>query len=505
MEMQRKRSDHKKGKILAALIIIFAIFPTDFLVTRMKNYTWIYLIQLSMITALVFLLIRRLRMENREKELAFQTDHITEGYNREGFLYKCEEIVNEKNFRSYAVIYFNVVNFRYVNETLGEKEGNRILNLVFQNLNFFLKEGELVCRSSMDHFFVLIYEEADQGVCSKVMDMVNCIDSRIGNAFWGYGLDFAIGACRLHSKNDFTRAMSHAIYASTVGTEKNKCIFYSGEVEKRAKRELLMDELFEQSIQNHDFQIYLQPKVSLKSENLLCSAEALVRWIHPEEGMIAPGEFIPLFEKNGKICRLDMYVLEECCRLVAGWIRDNKTMSKISVNLSRFHLEIEGLGICESYQEIKKKYHIPDGILEIELTETGLLEHNQLDFVRQILEKFRSCGFEVSLDDFGVAYSSLALLKAFDVDTLKLDREFFIEESSKSRKIVDGIIQMAHSLGMQVVAEGIEEQEQVETLRRMGCDFVQGYVYSRPLPIAEFEKWRAEHSPEKNENVPLTF
>ena len=160
-----------------------------------------------------------------------------------------------------------------------------------------------------------------------------------------------------------------------------------------------------------------------------------MRWIHPGEGTIYPSEFIPLFEKNGKICELDLYMFEEVCRLTDSWIKENKTVSQISVNISRFHLREAGSEIWKEYKSILDRYDI----------------------------------------------------------TLKMDRSFFINENDKSRKIVGSIIQLAHSLNMDVVAEGIEEKEQVEMLWKMGCDLIQGYVYSRPLPVDEFEQWRQEH------------
>lgn len=186
-------------------------------------------------------------------------------------------------------------------------------------------------------------------------------------------------------------------------------------------------------------------------------------------------------------------MFEEVCGLMSRWIREGRTVTGISVNLSRYHLKRAGSDVWKSYQEVKERYGIPDGVIELELTETVFLEDNQLSFVKNILDHFRACGFTVSLDDFGFAYSSLSLLKDFQVDILKLDREFFVNENEKSRKIVENIIRLAHSLGMDVVAEGIEQMEQVEVLRDMDCDFIQGYVYSAPLPVEEFEVWREKY------------
>ena len=213
--------------------------------------------------------------------------------------------------------------------------------------------------------------------------------------------------------------------------------------------------------------------------------------------MIYPDEFIPLFEMNGNICQLDLYMFEEVCRLIARWMEEGQEISLLSVNLSRFHLRSKGAGVWKEYKEIKERYNIPDGMIEIELTETVFIDDSQLLFVKSVLDGFRACGFRVALDDFGFAYSSLGVLNELEVDTLKLDRTFFLNENTKSRKIVAQLIQLAHSLNMSVVAEGIEQMEQVEVLKDMHCDLIQGYVYSRPIPVGEFEAWREAYENQK--------
>lgn len=265
--------------------------------------------------------------------------------------------------------------------------------------------------------------------------------------------------------------------------------------ENKIKEEQEINALFAESLENHDFKIYFQPKVSGDKP---CQAEALVRWVHKERGVIYPDQFIPLFEHNGKICELDLYVFEEVCRIESDWLKQGKKAMEISVNISRFTLLNAGMEIWEEYRSVKEKYNIPDNLIEIELTETILMDESQIVYIQKLLQGFHSCGLKVALDDFGFAYSSLALLKAFDVDTIKLDRRFFVDENQKSREIVKYIIQLAHSLRMQVVAEGIEEKDQVEVLQEIGCDYIQGYVYSKPLPLEKFNIWKQEYEEQKS-------
>lgn len=441
---------------------------------------------------LVGILLMRYMNKKKKREREFYVDRLTGIYNREGFLRQSKPALEALGHKPYFLIYMNVVDFRSINESWGEEDGNSTLRFIAKMISKDLGEDEVSCRSGMDHFFLLMQEQKEETVSTRVEEMIRQMNQCIEQKFQGYELEFTVGACRLEREYNISALMNKAIYASEVGKEKNKCIFYEGRISDQFNREHWMNNVFEEALQNKEFQIYLQPKVNLASAGC-CQAEALVRWKNPREGFIYPSEFIPLFEQNGKIAELDLYMFEEVCKLVDKWRRMGKEI-EISVNLSRFHLRNSGTEICREYQEIKEKYEIPDGLVEIELTETMLLEDNQFSFVKKILDNFREQGFKVALDDFGFGYSSLAVLKDFEVDVLKLDRAFFINESKKSRKIVANMISLAHDLDMSVVAEGIEKGEQVETLRNLGCDTIQGYVYSKPLPVEEFEMWRKDRA-----------
>lgn len=424
----------------------------------------------------------------RQRKKLFLMDPLTGGYNREGFLKQASHYIVEQPAGSYLLVSMNICGFRHINELWGEESGNETLQFVYRVLKANVGEKELVCRSSIDRFLLLLKEREQEKVAQRVQDAICQMNEKIRIHFEGYTLGFAVGGCPVLQEG-VTQAITNASYAVKESRQKNCCVFYGEEMKQKLAEEIELNEQFEESIQNHDFQIYLQPQVALRSGRE-CQAEALVRWIHPQKGVIAPGQFISLFEKNGKIVTLDLYVFEEVCRQVSRWIADKQAVSRISVNISRFHLRNMGVDVWKKYKEIKEKYQIPDDLIEVELTETILLDLNQIEFVKEILNRFRSCGFRVALDDFGFAYSSLVLLKEFEIDTLKMDRSFFLNETEKSRKIVKNIIGLAHSLDMQVVAEGIETEEQVAALREMDCDFIQGYVYSKPIPVTDFEVWR---------------
>lgn len=469
-----------------------AMIPSDFLMKQVQTEVKLYFLFALILSVVFGIVIYSQIRANRISERMLHTDSLTDGFNRDGFLRAAEELLGKEKKGAYFVVYLNVKNFRYINESWGEEDGNKTLIFIYKELQKMVKPQELAARSSMDHFFLLLDEASDYEIEERVRRVESDINNRIRNRFGKYSLEFSAGAYRMEDDNEISQAMNKAMHASRLGEEKHICSFYQGAIAEQISRENHLNALFDESLKNHDFYAYLQPKVSAGKEKC-CEAEALVRWIHPREGMIYPSDFIPVLERNGKICSLDLYIFEEICRLIQSWISQGKPVTRISVNLSRFHIRNAGSDIWKKYQEIKERYQIPDGVLEIELTETALLESHQFEFVKQVLDGFRRIGMSVALDDFGFAYSSLSLLKNLEVDTLKLDRTFFLNESERSRSIVRNVIGLAHSLHMNVVAEGIETMEQVDALRRIDCDFIQGYVYSRPISADEFEAWREQY------------
>lgn len=469
-----------------------AVIPSDFLMAQIERHMDVYAAVVVAVMVLLGVLIGHLMKENQRWERLSVTEPLTGGWSREGFIKLGTQNTEGHRLHEWIVVYLNIKDFRHINESWGEEDGNLMLQFIYRMLSGLINEEELVSRSSMDHFFLLLKEEDDREVNRRILKMKEAVNERIRCKFSEYSIDFAVGACRLDIAGGVPTAMNKAIYASKLSDTDNVCSFYNAGIANMLEREERLNTLFEDSVKNRDFKVYLQPKVS-PSETRACQAEALVRWFHPQEGVIYPSEFIPIFEKNGKICSLDLYMFEEVCRLIDRWIKEKKALVSISVNVSRFHLREAGSEIWKEYKRILDRYDIPEGVIEMELTETILLEENQIPFVKAVLNGFRSCGLRVALDDFGFAYSSLSMLKEFAVDTLKMDRSFFVNENDKSRKIVGSIIQLAHSLDMDVVAEGIEAKEQVEMLRKMGCDLIQGYVYSKPLPVGEFEQWREEY------------
>ena len=242
-----------------------------------------------------------------------------------------------------------------------------------------------------------------------------------------------------------------------------------------------------ESLERGDFVPYLQPKYELEGETV-AGAEALVRWVDPEEGMIFPNEFIPLFESNGFVVDIDLYMFEQVCRMVERWSKVGWRVIPISVNLSRSHFNVPNF--FDAYETILEQYEIPPKSIEIELTES--LFYNDMEALNSLVERIHKVGLSCSIDDFGSGYSSLNVLKEVQVDALKLDRVFFVnesnEDSERGKSVIQSVIQLAQALDLHTISEGVEERDQVEFLKQMKCDLIQGYVFAKPMPVTDFEK-----------------
>lgn len=254
----------------------------------------------------------------------------------------------------------------------------------------------------------------------------------------------------------------------------------------------------DEAIENGEFQIYLQPQHYLQHEDSILSAEALIRWIKKDGTIIYPGEFIPVLEKNNLISKIDCHVMELACKFINQHINDDWFKNiVISVNVSKNDLKLKDF--IKYYKDIRNKYNIPSGRIEIEFTESAVFE--DYSAFKSIMSDLRNDGFYCSIDDFGTGSSSLNMLKSMPVDVLKMDRMFFVceneteNEQERNNSVVASVVAMARGLGMKIVAEGIETEEKIDFLRKIGCDVIQGYVYSKPLSLEEFENYVKSYVP----------
>jgi len=304
------------------------------------------------------------------------------------------------------------------------------------------------------------------------------------------------GICRLESAEDFETAVHRAELAISEAYEAGKLVCaYDAKLEKQLSRRHMIEAAMEQALRQKEFQVWLQPKYDFQSRKTI-GAEALVRWQSPTMGFMPPGEFINIFEDNGFIIPLDNYVLETTCAMQQRRRAEGRKIVPISVNQSRMHFLQDGYMLY--MKKVKDEYDLVPGMIELELTETAFsfIDHpDRRDQALRIISTLHRLGFQLSMDDFGSGYSSLDLLNLLPLDVMKIDKTLVSdpEGGERMRKILEASVNLGTKLGMNVICEGIETEAQEKVLTECGCHYGQGYLYSKPIPMEEFEKFLDEH------------
>lgn len=410
-------------------------------------------------------------------------DVLTGGYNRQGFLDHTKEILKnaEKN-EQFAVLFFNIKSFKAVNELFGTEKGDSVLRDLYRTLNTSELYPEVTARIEADRFACLVRtENLNSGVLTALCEQQRAVQGR-------KTLHLHL-RCGIFFAEDRTMPVDGMLNRAKLAKKYIKDEYiqpYRVYDESMSNAYLdsaeLAGELYE-GIQKKQFEIYYQPVVDAKT-GMIASAEALIRWNHPEKGMISPGIFIPALEESGQISELSFYVVEQVKELIRARLLRRKKTVPVSINLSwmDFYNETMINGIIEQLQTGE----IPRGMIRFEVTETSYaaLEENRLG----VLNAIRKEGAKILLDDFGSGYSSFGMLRDYNFDIFKIDMSFVrkIETNTKTRSILRFLIDMAHEMGVSLVAEGAETQAQTAFLRENGCDYIQGYYYSKPVPETKF-------------------
>lgn len=384
-----------------------------------------------------------------------------------------------------AVAYLNIVDFKLVNDLDGYQRGDDILREVSAILREACADG-LACRSTADHFLLMFPYAAREDAalrCERIVERARGIVAA------GKPLVLHVGVCCSGDAPDsssVTELTDRARIAKTEGRRAGAgvCLFNASMRETMLRRADL-ERTMEAALADGEFFPLVQPKFNVDGTRVL-GGEALVRWNRPGEGVVSPAEFVPLFEQNGFIVRIDEYMFERVCQAQRERLDAGLPVVPVSVNVSRVHLHRSSF--VPTYVRIKNAYRIPDELAELELTENMVLE--DLDAAVAIIDELRRAGFRCSIDDFGSGQSSLNALKELPADELKLDRAFLFERdhSEKEEVIVRTVIDMAGKLDMKTVMEGVETQEQLAFIKTTSCDMIQGFVFSRPIPFEEFER-----------------
>lgn len=423
--------------------------------------------------------------QSRLEHMAF-TDPVTGDGNGLRFRLDCGERLKKAEPDSFVLAAVNIKNFKVINETYGSALGDRVLAHVLRGFKACLGPEELAARGEADHFYLLLKEWEENRVRIRLEDMMEQVRTyREEDTVCSISMTAGVYPIR-EADQEMTIMQDRANLACKYREEgkADRIFFYDDSLMQQLQREKVLHDMLESAIEGEEFQVYLQPKVRIK-DGRTGGAEALIRWERPGQGMIYPSEFIPAFERSGVICQLDLYVFERICVFLREWIDGGKEAFPVSVNLSRHHLRKEGF--LKPFMEVQERYQVPASLIELELTESVFMDIGEM---KEAIRQMHKAGFLCSMDDFGTGYSSLGLLTAFDIDVIKLDRSFFVNRNRRQKEVIEAVVSLAGRLGIETVAEGIEEEAQVEFLREIGCSLVQGYVYSKPLPIPEFVSWQ---------------
>lgn len=467
---------------------LMSIVPYDVLDTTTSSLIYSTLTICIMIAA-IFLLFIVYILKSRKKlsDIAF-VDPITNTQNWNKFKITATNILQKNKDKDYAIISLDINKFKLINDIYGSQVGDNALRYLSSLLEEFIGDSESFARVSADKFDVLVVYKSDEDIVNRIKKL------NTSNHFsWGgknyYYLDLSYGIYRLTDKTlsiDIMSDRSNIARKNIKGKHNVLYSFYDEGTLSRMIAEKEIENTMEKALENGEFVMFLQPKYELEN-NTIAGAEALVRWIKPGHGIIPPDSFIPLFERNGFIIKIDYYMFEQVCINIKKWLDLGATPVTISVNLSRVHLR--SLEFITIYKELVKKYDIPPHFIEIELTES--LVFDNMEVLTSVINELKDIGFSCSLDDFGTGYSSLNVLKEIPVDVLKLDKEFFCTNEyneMRSNTVVSGVIALAKSLDIKTISEGVETSQQVSFLKNSGCDMIQGYIFAKPMPINEFEK-----------------
>lgn len=442
--------------------------------------------------------------KNVEDELEKRalTDTLTNVSNRHSFLERMNTLLESSSTIpdiQHAVYVLDLDRFKQVNDSLGHVVADSILIEVAKRIQLLIKNKDIIARYGGDEFIITVtniesIREAAQfaelliATIQKPIYMNNeqiFVSSSIGVSL--YPMD---GMKRDELVNKAVKAMT---FAKSNG--RNSYSFYFDDLNTDSKRTLLLDTELRKAIKNKDFELYFQPKIETATNNI-CGVEALVRWHNDKLGFVSPNEFIPYAEETGLIVPLSEIIFEKACEAQIELDDILGFNISIAINVSSIHFQQQNF--IETIKNILNRYHVHAKHFHIEVTERAVL-NSAAETVAKFV-KLKQLGFKLAIDDFGTGYSSLSYLVRFPLDYLKIDRSFIQHISSLDEKqaIVDAIIQMSHRLKLKVVAEGVEQLQQVEILRKLRCDILQGYYYSKPLPFDELLEflafWEEEHS-----------
>ena len=470
--------------------LIFVVPTTPFIHKINNVMVMSVLLCLEIFILFILLMLYIKRTEEKSKEAFFLNafiDPLTESGNLNKFKMDLSRLLQENPDTLYALAALDIDKFKVINELYGFRQGDMVLIHISNVLKENLSPDEPFARMSSDKFlFAITYKNTEE-----IEKRIEKICAEIKNCYASTDLNYEIiancGVFLIERGLPFYLMLDRAHLACN-DARKNKAnhfALYRDNTRKQILTEKSIENSMREALMDNQFKLYFQPKVNLQTLKME-SAEILVRWQHPAKGLIPPDVFIPIFERNGFIIDLDMYMLDNAAKELRNCLDEGLNPVSLAVNFSRLH--INNPKFCEEFKQTADFYNIPSDLLEAEITESTILDN--LDKIKTVIGQFHENGYLVAIDDFGAGYSSLNVLKNLNFDTLKLDKEFLNTDGNEERAkdIISGTVKMLKSLNVKIVAEGVETREQALFLKEIGCDNGQGYLFSKPLPIEKFSE-----------------
>ncbi|MBE5952109.1 MAG: EAL domain-containing protein [Lachnospiraceae bacterium] len=432
-----------------------------------------------------------------EAERKTRYDKVTGIPNYSYFLQYCEEYVAKNPGRRFALVYIDFVNFQYLNDVYGYATGDEILKEYAQ----LISEGTGIfhARVTADRFISLFELSDMEGVRKKTIAFHEAFCESVNSRYEQCKLGFVGGLAEIdRNLENFAGNVDNANVARKIAKQETKSpiLVYTKELGEELQRQMEIVTNMSDALKAGEFVLYVQPKVNMQT-NRVMGAEALVRWIKADGSVVSPGDFVPIFEKNGFITQLDFEMLRQVLEMQSGQLRKGKKIVPVSVNFSRKHQE--NPGYIRQLDDMLSKYEVPTKSLEIEITESVFMY--DLAPLTKSIDQLKKRGLSISIDDFGAGYSSLNVLSRVKADSVKLDRQFLLdvetEQGNFTSEFLHLLINMIKQLGFKVIAEGVETEEQVRLLTEAGCNFAQGYFYAKPMPVAEYLEFLEENEIEE--------
>lgn len=443
----------------------------------------------SIIIAALLTNIRYREKAARRMRDILYVDSLTGGWTMQKFREETEKLLRLHSRGEYALVYFDIKEFKFINDEYGYEEGDRVLKAVAEHLSLKMSKHDMATRIMADHFALMIKTSREKAV-SRVREILNGTEAI--PQMNQYQLAISAGVyVRMEGETNVPIMLDRANFARSRAKRElfDDILVYNESIRESIRGEKEIEAVMYEALAKGAFVPFYQPKVDMATGRMV-GAEALVRWIDPQIGIIPPDRFIPLFEKNGFVVNIDRYIYEQTCKNIGRWLREFGRVPPISCNFSRLHIRDKHLH--DRLIEIAGRYDVPPSCVELEMTESVAMENDE--YFVSLTAILQKSGFRIAIDDFGSGYSSLRLLQKLHADVLKLDKHFADSIAFKTdRVIIEGIVDIAHKLNMDVVCEGIETKEQADFLQSINCRTAQGYYFARPMSIDEFEEFMRKY------------